>query len=128
MVSLEQAVGFHVADDGFDAVSPAHLAADGARDDTAGVGDHGLQVFAKDTVPAIAAVDIGAADLATCEAGDLVDLGGEAVAIVRVARQGPGDEHELAPGSAGVGDGEGGLHAEFVAVAGLAPGDAFALG
>jgi hypothetical protein len=29
VVSLEQAIGLHVAEDGLDAVSPAHLAADG---------------------------------------------------------------------------------------------------
>ena len=61
VVSFEQTIGFHVAEHGLDAVSSAHLAADGRREDAAGVGDHDLQSLARDAVAAVAAIDIGAA-------------------------------------------------------------------
>ena len=82
VVSFEQTIGFHVAEHGLDAVSSAHLAADGRREDAAGVGDHDLQSLARDAVAAVAAIDIGALDRAAGEAGDLVDLGREAVAVI----------------------------------------------
>ncbi len=127
VVSFEQAVGLHVAEHGLDGVPPSHLAADGGREDAAGLGDHDLQSLARDAVAAVAAIDIGAPDRAAGEAGDLVDLGRGAVAVIGVSRQGLCAEHELAAGPAGVGDGDGGLHAELVAGAGLAAGDAFGL-
>jgi hypothetical protein len=127
-VSFEQAVGLHVAEHGFDGVPAAHLAADGGGGDAAGVGDDDLEPVPLEPVAAVAAVDIGAPDRAAGEPGDLVELPGEAVAVIGAARQGPRAEHELAAGPAGVGDGEGGLHAELVSGAGLAAGDAFDLG
>jgi hypothetical protein len=88
VVSFEQTIGFHVAEHGLDAVSSAHLAADGRREDAAGVGDHDLQSLARDAMATVAAIHVGAADLAAGELGDLVDLGGEAVAVIGASRQG----------------------------------------
>jgi hypothetical protein len=113
-----------VTEHGFDAVATAHLAADGGRGDTAAVGDDDLEALALQPVAAIAAVDIGTPDRPAGEPGDLVELAGEAVAVVGVARQGPRAERELASRPAGVGDGEGGLDAELVSGARLAAGDA----
>ena len=113
-VSFGRAVGLHVAGHGLDGVPPSHLAADGGREDAAGSGDHDPQSLARDAVAAAAAIDMGAPDRAAGEAGDLADPGREAVAVMGVSRQGLRAGHEPAAGPAGVGDGDGGLHAEPV--------------
>ena len=94
VVSFEQTIDFHVAEHGLDAVSSAHLAADCGRDDATGVGDHDLQVLARDAVAAIATVDVGATDRGgRVSRATWSDLGREAVAVIGVSRQGPGAEH-----------------------------------
>ena len=65
-----------------------------------------LQSLAVDPVAAVTTIDIGAGGLACGDAGDLVKLGGERVAVIWIAGQRHGTEHELAALAALVGGGE----------------------
>lgn len=100
------AVVLHVSDDRLYAVASSHLAPDRRRGDSAGVAERDVETVALDPVAAVAAVGIGTPDLSACEADDLVDLRGQRVAVVGVARQGPGAENELPAFAAFVGGGD----------------------
>ena len=77
---------------------------------------------------AVALVDIGALDLAAGEFLGVVDDVAQGVAIVRVAGQRPGVQHELAVRGAGIGSDDRDLDAELVGRAGFALADALGLG
>src|SRR5690606_29085602 len=102
-VAAEMAVALHAADDRLDGVSPPPFAADGWGEAAllAGADDAG----AVGIMAAIAAIDIGALDFDAGDALGLGDLGGKGVAIIGVARQASGAEHELPAGGEGIGRG-----------------------
>jgi hypothetical protein len=79
-------------------------------------------------VTAIALVDIGPLDCATGELLGGVDDVAESVAVIGVARQRLGVQHELAARGAGVGGDDRGFDTELVRRGGLALADAFDLG
>ena len=121
------AVSLHVADNGFDSRAAAQFALDDAEDATLLTGDEDAARIGC-VVTAVALVDIGALD---CAAGELlggIDDDSERVAVIRVAWQRLGMEHELAARGAGIGGNDRGLDAELVGGAGLALADAFDLG
>jgi hypothetical protein len=70
-------------------------------------------------VAAVSFVDIGTLDRAPGEPLGVFDGGAQRVAIVRIARQRLGVQHELAAGRAGVGGGDRGLDAKLIGRAGL---------
>ena len=113
VATAEMAVGLHVADNGFDSRAAAQFALDDAEDATLLTGDEDAARIGC-VVTAVAPVDIGALD---CAAGELlggIDDDSERVAVIRVARQRLGMEHELAAGGAGIGGNDRGLDAELV--------------
>ena len=77
---------------------------------------------------AIALIDIGPLDCATSEVLGGVDDVAEGVAVIGVARQRLGVQHELAARGAGVGGDDRGFDTELVRRGGLALADAFDLG
>ena len=101
-VSFEMTVLLHVADDRLDGVSSSQFTPDGGRDDATRVGDMDLQSLADDSMAAIAAVDIGAGGLPSDDAGDLVELIAEGVAIIWIAGQRRGAEHKSAALARGI--------------------------
>lgn len=123
-VSFEVAVLLHVGDDRLDGVSSSQFAPDGGRGDATRVGDMDLQSLAIDPM---AAIDTGAGGLLSGDAGDLVELSDERLAVIGIAGQRHGAEHELAALAALVGDRERGLHPELVSGGGLALADALDL-
>ena len=83
-----------MADDRFDGGSPAHLAADGLGDTPDLTGDPDLEPV-RMVVAAIALVAVDAADLDTCKLFEIGDDGTECVAVIWVAVQRLGVQHEL---------------------------------
>ena len=78
-------------------------------------------------VAAISLVDVGAFDLASGEALGVLDGGAQGVAVVGIARQRLGVQHELAARGTGIGGDDRDLDAELVGRAGLALADALDL-
>src|SRR5262249_11569149 len=78
-------------------------------------------------VAAVSLIDIGALDLAAGEPLSGFDDGTERVAVIRIAGQGPGGQHELATWCPGIGGDEGSLHTELVRRVRLALTDALHL-
>ena len=76
---------------------------------------------------AIATVEIDAPDVPVGQSGELIDLPGQGVPVVRIAGQRHGTEHELSALAALIGGGDGNLDAELVARAGLPFPDALDL-
>ena len=68
---------------------------------------------------AIATVEIDAPDVPASQSGHLIDLSGQRVPVVRIARQCHGTDHELSAFAARIGGGDGRLDAELIARAGL---------
>jgi len=121
------AVSLHVADDRFDGGAAAQLALDDAEDAALLAGDEDAARI-DGVVAAIALVDVGPLDGAAGERFGGIDDRSECVAVIGVARQRLGMEHELAASGAGIGGDDRGLDAELVGRAGLAFADAFDLG
>ena len=108
-VAAEVAVALQMTDDRLDAAAATPFAATGRGDAALLAGDERTGFVG--VVAAVAAVDIGALDF---DAGDVLglgDLGGQGMAVIGVAWQGAGAEHELATGCDGVGGGDRDLHA-----------------
>jgi len=98
MVATHPMVILEMADDGFDGGSASHLAADGLGDTADLAADPDLEPVGIG-VAAIALVTVDAADRNTCELFEIGDDGAERMAVVRVAVQRLGMQHELpAPG------------------------------
>src|SRR5262245_15915294 len=68
---------------------------------------------------------LSALDLAASEPLSGFDDGAQRVAVIRIAWQRPGVQHELATRCPGICDDDGSLHTELVRCAGLALADAF---
>jgi hypothetical protein len=127
MTAAEVSVGLHVTDHRLDGRAAPELTFDHPKDATLLAGDEDPSRVCR-LVTAIALVDIGPLDRA---AGRL--LGGfddvaERVAVIWVARQRPGVQHELAARCAGVGGDDWGFNAELIRGRGLALADSFDLG
>ena len=116
-----------MADDWLDGISSAQLTLDRRGLNTPSVADVDVSP-ALVAVPFVAAIDIGASDLDAGDPLDLRDLPGERVAVEGIARQRMHAKNELAAPGSSIGHCDRGLHAKFVAGAGLALGDAFNLG
>src|SRR5438552_7105058 len=78
-------------------------------------------------VAAVSLIDIGALDRAAGEPLSGFDDGAQRVAIIRIAGQRPGVQHELATRCPGIGGDDGSLHTELIRRAGLALADALHL-
>ena len=116
-----------MADHGLDGGAAAHLAADGFGDPADLAADPDLEPIGI-VVAAIALVGEDAADRNTCELFEIGDDGTERVAVIRVAVQSLGVQHELpALGRGDRGDNRD-LAAELVGCAGFAFADALHLG
>ena len=127
IAAAEMAVGLHVSDHGFDGGAASELALDGAEDAALLTGDEDPTWIGR-IVAAISLVDIGALDFAAGELFGLFDDGAERVAVVRIAGQRLGVQHELTARRAGIGGDDRCLDPELVGRAGLALADAFDLG
>ena len=87
VVSFEMPIFFEMADNGFDAAASSHFAADGGGGDAACVGDGDIDAFAFNLVAAVAAIHVRAFDGGASHLFDLVDLPGEAVAVIGISGQ-----------------------------------------
>lgn len=96
MVSFQQTVGLEVADDRPNGAASAHLAADGWGFDAPGLAEGDVEAFSANLVATVAAIHIGALDADAGQAGGLVDLTGQGVAVIGCARQYLDPEDELA--------------------------------
>ena len=83
-----------MADDGLDSGSASHLAADRLGDAPDLAADPDFEPI-RIVVAAIALVAVDAADRHACEPFEIGDDGAEGVAVVRVAVQRLGTQHEL---------------------------------
>ena len=95
VAAAEMALLFHVADEGLDGGSPPQLSLDGTEDTALLSGDEDAARLGR-IVSAVSLVDVDPFDLATGEALGVLDGGPQGVAVVGVARQGGGVQHELA--------------------------------
>ena len=89
------ALFLHVADQGFDGGSAAQLSFDDAEDATLLAGDEDA-TWPRRVVATVSLVDVDPFDLSTDETLGVLDSGAQGVAVVGVARQGGGVQHELA--------------------------------
>ena len=120
-------VVLEMADHGLDGGATAHLAADGFGDPADLAADPDLEPVGI-VVAAIALVAVDAADRNTCELFEIGDDGTERMAVIRVAVQRLGVQHELPALGRGDRGGDRDLAAELVGRAGLAFADALHLG
>ena len=120
-------LGLDVADDGLDGGPASHLAADGLGDPAHLARDPDPELV-RVVVAAVALVDVDAPNLDAGQLLHLGDNGAEGVAVVGIAVQRLGVEHELATLGLGHGCGDRDLAAEFVGRPGLAFADALDLG
>src|ERR1700730_15796063 len=127
MAGPEVAVALHVADDGLDGGAAPELALNDTKDATLLTGDEDA-ARAFGCVAAVTLVDIGTLDGTAGELLGRIDDGTEGMAIIWIARERPGVEHELAAPGAAVGGDDRDLDAELVRRRGLAFTDAFDLG
>ena len=127
MVTAHPVVVLEMADHRLDGGAPPHLAADDLSDPAGLAADPDLEPIGI-VVAAIALVAVDAAHRNTCELFKIGDDGTERVAVIRVAVQGLGMQHELPA----LGHGDRGhdrdLAAELVGRPGLAFADALHLG
>ena len=126
-VAVEMAVGFHVADDRLDGRAPAQFAFDLPVHATFLTGFEYAQ-WLKGIVASVSLVDVHPLDLAPCEGLGFLDHGPERVAIIWVAVESLGMEHELAALAAPIGGRDRHLAAELVGFGCLALADAFGFG
>ena len=120
-------VVLEMADHGLDGGAAAHLAADGFGDPADLAADPDLEPVGI-VVAAIALVAMDAAHCDTCELFEVSDDGTERVAVIRIAVQGFGMQHELPAFGRGGRRSDRDLAAELVGGAGLAFADALDLG
>src|SRR5262245_25775340 len=125
MAAAEVTVGLHVSDHGLDGAAASQFALDDAEDAALLAGDENAVWIA---VTPISLVDIGTLDLVAGKPFGVIDHDAQRVAIIGVARQRFGVQHELAAWRAGIGGGDRGLDTELVGCAGLALSDALDLG
>src|SRR2546429_1370615 len=78
-------------------------------------------------VAAVSLIDIGTLDLAAGKPLSGFDDGAQRVAVIRIAGQRPGMQHELTTWCPRIGGDDGSLHTELVRSAGLALADALHL-
>src|SRR5262249_10580029 len=116
-----------VSDDGFDGSTTAHLAANGLGDTPDLAADPDLEAV-RIVVAAIALVSVDTAGRNACELFEIGDDGAKRMAIVRVAVQRLGMQHELPALGGGSRRRDRDLAAELVGFAGLPFADAFDLG
>lgn len=95
IAAAEMALFLHVADEGFDGGAAAQFSFDRTEDATLLAGDEDAARLRR-VVPAISLVDVDPFDLATSEALGVLDGGAQGVAVVGIARQRGGVQHELA--------------------------------
>ena len=114
IASPEMALGLHVADHRFDGGAPSEFAFDEAEDAALLTRDEDA-VRVLRVMPAISLVDIGALNCAAGEPFGVFDDGAEGVAVIGIAWQRLGVEHELAARCAGIGSDDRGLDAELCA-------------
>src|SRR5437868_9747401 len=115
-----------VADHGLDGGAAAQLALGDAEDAALLAGDEDTARVLR-VMAAVSFVDIGALDRAAGELLSAVEDVPQGVTIVRIIRQRPGVQHELAAGSRPVVGRDRGLHAELVRRGCLALADTFGL-
>ena len=127
IAAAEVTFGLQVADHRFDRGSASQLALDHTEDAALLAGDEDpARVWC--LVAAISLIDVDALDLAAGELLGVLDDGRERVAVVRVARERFGVQHELAARGAGVGGDDRSLDTELVRRVRLALADALDLG
>lgn len=125
--SAEMAFLLHVADEGFDGGASPELALDDA-DHAALLARDEDAAWVGGVVAAIALVDVGALDLDAGETLGALDGAAQGMAVIRIAGQGLGVQHELAGRRAAVGGDDRDLDPELVRRAGLSLADALDLG
>jgi len=101
IAAVEMTLGLHMADDGLDGGATSEFALDDAEHAALLAGDEDA-VRVGHIVAAIALVAISALDGAAGKPFDGLDSGAQRVAVVRVARQRRGLQHELAARRAGL--------------------------
>ena len=126
VVAAEMACGLHVSDHRLDGRAAPELALDLAVYTTLLAGEVDPERSGR-VVAAVALVGVDPLDLAAGERLGFLDHLGQGMAVVRVARQGFGVEHEPAALCPPVGGGDRHLHAELVGLVGLALADALGL-
>ena len=80
----------------FNIAVPAHLVTNGWGFDATGLAEGDVETFALDFVAMVAAIHIGPLDVDAGQAGDLVDLARQGVAVIGSPRQSLGTNDELA--------------------------------
>jgi len=125
-VAFKKAVAFRVTDDGLDGAATPQLPLDGRRSMAGALCN--VDVGDGEPMRAVAFVDVGALDPHARQPLNLRDLILQRVAVIGQSGNGADAQDELAAVGARVGDGDGRLHAKFVARARLALGYAFDLG
>src|SRR5208283_1901668 len=113
-------------DHGLDGGAASQLAFDGTEHAALLSGNEDA-IRVRRVVAAISFVDISALDLASSEPLGVLHIITQEMAIIRIARQRLGMQHELAAWGAGVGSGDRHFDAELIGRAGLAFADAFDL-
>jgi hypothetical protein len=126
IATAKMALGFHMADHGFDGGAAAQLALDGSEHTALLPGDEDA-VWVRRVMAPVSFVDIGTLDLAAGEPLGVLDRGSQGVPIVRIAGQRLGVQYELAARGAGIGGDNRSLNAELIGRAGVAFADAFDL-
>ena len=101
---------------------------DGGRDAAFLAGDEDRSALGFGAMAAISTINIGAGDGNACDPFHLLDLAGQGVAVIGIARQAPHAEDELTAGCSGVGGGDRDRNADFEAGPGLPLADALHLG
>src|SRR5262245_65146526 len=127
MVATHPMIVLEMADHGFDGGTTAHLAADGLGNTPDLAADPDLEPI-RIVVAAIALVAMDATDRDTCEPFEIGDDRTESMAVVRVAVQSLGVQHELPALGGGDRRGNRDLAAELVRRARLAAADTLHLG
>ena len=126
VAAAEVAFLLHMADERLDGGASPQLAFDDAEDAALLAGDEDPSRVGR-IVAAVSLVDVGPFDLASGEALGVLDGGPQCVAVVGIARQCLGLQHELAARGTGIGGDDRDLDAELVGRAGLAFADALDL-
>src|SRR5580692_12538226 len=127
MVATHAVIGLEMADHRLDGGSASHLAADGLGDTADLAGDPDLEPVGV-VVTAIALVAMDSADRNACEPFEVGDDRTECVAVIRVAMERLGMQHELPALGSGDRRGNRDLATELVGSPCLAAADAFHFG
>src|SRR5258708_31628730 len=127
MVAAHSVVVLEMADHGLDGGTTPHLAADGFGDAANLAAERGLEPVGI-VLAAIALVAVNAARCNTCELFEVGDDGTERVAVIGIAVQGLGMQHELPAFGRGGRRGNRDFATKLVRCPGLAFADALHLG